>query len=148
MVWKPNVTVAAITEKEGEFLFVEEQTSDGIKLNQPAGHLEPKESLVDAVIREVREETAYDFEPKYIVGIYQFDKIGSDVSFLRVTFAGELGCFYDDQDLDKGIIRSVWLAPSCLSSQKYALRSPLVLDSLNDYIQGKRYSLEVIRSQY
>lgn len=148
MVWKPNVTVAAITEKEGEFLFVEEQTSDGIKLNQPAGHLEPNESLVDAVIREVREETAYDFEPKYIVGIYQFDKIGSDVSFLRVTFAGELGCFYDDQDLDKGIIRSVWLAPSCLSSQKYALRSPLVLDSLNDYIQGKRYSLEVIRSQY
>ena len=98
-LWKPSVTVAAIIEREGRFLLVEEETSDGIRFNQPAGHLDPGESLIDAVAREALEETAFDFTPESLVGIYMSRYVSSrtseEVTYLRFAFAGTLGGRHD-----------------------------------------------------
>ena len=91
MIWKPDVTVAAVVERDGHFLLVEEKTTDGVRLNQPAGHLEPNESIVDAVVRETLEETAHDFAPTQLTGIYRWTRPASDLSYLRFAFSGQLG---------------------------------------------------------
>src|SRR5574343_794623 len=90
MVWKPHVTVAAVVQRDGKFLLVEEETDAGLAFNQPAGHLEAGESLLEAVVREVREETAYDFRPRSLVGIYQWPHPEKGITYLRFAFAGEL----------------------------------------------------------
>ncbi|MBA4739681.1 MAG: NUDIX hydrolase [Burkholderiales bacterium] len=145
MVWKPNVTVAAIVERDGRFLLVEENTSQGVRLNQPAGHLESGETLIGAIKREVLEETAYIFEPKFTTGIQLWTKGPNDTTFLRVVFTGIVGQFFEERQLDTGIIQTVWLTPKEIMNAKHKLRSPLVLSCVTDYLSGHIFPLSVIR---
>lgn len=139
--------MAAIIEQAGKFLLVEEETSDGVRFNQPAGHLDPDESLETAVSREVLEETAYDFTPDSLVGVYMSRYVSSrnneNVTYLRFTFAGTLGTLHE-QPLDDGIIRTVWMSYEELLACKGTHRSPLVLQCVDDYLAGKRSPLDVI----
>lgn len=144
MVWKPNVTVAAVVERDSKFLLVEERTGDGILFNQPAGHLEVCESLIDATIRETLEETAYHFVPEYLVGIYQWRHPHRDITYLRFAFGGSITGHEPDRPLDKGILRATWLAPDDIQTGTAQHRSPLVLQCVEDYLAGKRYPLELI----
>ena len=148
--WKPNVTVAAVVEREGRFLFIEENTADGLRLNNPAGHLDPGESPVDACVREVLEETAYDFTPSALVGVYlnrfRRTRTGDDITYLRFVFTGQLGEHHAWRDLDDGIVRAVWLTPDELRSCSTRHRSPLVLQSVNDYLAGQRAPLGLIHT--
>ena len=147
MIWKPNVTVAAIVERDGRFLLVEENTSEGVKLNQPAGHLEAGETLIAAIKREVLEETAFSFEPKFTTGIQLWNKKtnDNDLTYLRISFSGDIGEFFPQRTLDTGIIRSMWLTHEEIKNATDTLRSPLVLSSINDYLDGGLFPLSVIR---
>mgnify|MGYP003780739257 FL=1 len=145
MVWKPNVTVAAIIEQDGRFLLVEENTSQGVKLNQPAGHLEPGETLVEAIKREVLEETAFTFEPKFATGIQLWTRAPDDPTFLRITFSGTVGQFHQERELDSGIIQTIWLTPKEIENASQKLRSPLVLSCVTDYLNGHVFPLSIIR---
>ncbi|BBO99983.1 NUDIX hydrolase [Sulfuriferula nivalis] len=144
MVWKPHVTVAAVIEQHGKFLLVEEHTSEGVLFNQPAGHLEPGESLLDAVIRETLEESAYHFLPTALVGIYQWHQPLHDRTYLRFAYTGEITGHDAERTLDTGIIRALWLTPEEISAQIQLHRSPLVMDSLQDYMRGARFPLNVV----
>ena len=145
--WKPNVTVAAIIERAGHFLLVEEHTRDGLKLNNPAGHLDPGESPQAACVREVLEETAHGFTPTALVGIYlnRFTKTGSldDLTYLRFAFTGHVGAHYAERALDTGIVRAVWLTAEELRACPERHRSPLLLRSLEDYLAGQRFQQEM-----
>ena len=146
-LWKPSVTVAAIIEHEGRFLLVEEETSDGIRFNQPAGHLDPGESLIDAVSREALEETAFEFTPESLVGIYMSrylsNRTGEEVTYLRFAFAGTLGAQHN-QPLDEGILRAVWMTREELLACQEKHRSPLVMQCVDDYLEGKRSPLSLL----
>lgn len=146
-VWKPSVTVAAVIERDGRFLLVEEETSDGIRFNQPAGHLDPGESLIDAVARETLEETAHDFKATALVGIYMSrymsSRTGRVVTYLRFAFAGEVGGVHD-RPLDHGILRAVWMTRDELVSIQEKHRSPLVLRCVDDYLAGQRAPLSLL----
>lgn len=148
--WKPNVTVSAIIEREGRFLLVEESTSDGIRLNVPAGHLDPAETPAQACIREVLEETAYSFEPRALVGIYMNrfvrTRTGSDITYLRFAFTGELGQFQAHRVLDEGIVRTVWMSLEELRATAHLHRSPVVLQSIGDYLAGQRFDLGLVQA--
>jgi 8-oxo-dGTP pyrophosphatase MutT (NUDIX family) len=144
MTWKPNVTVAAIIEQDGEFLLVEEHTSQGLLFNQPAGHLEANESLLAAVARETLEESAYQFEPQHLVGIYRWHAPASDTTYLRFAFAGRILDHHPEQALDEGIVRAVWMTPEEIRATQARHRSPLILQCVEDYLAGKRYPLEII----
>ncbi|MES3022588.1 MAG: NUDIX hydrolase [Pseudomonadota bacterium] len=148
-IWRPSVTVAAIIERDGRFLLVEEETSDGVRLNQPAGHLDPHESLEQAVVREVLEETAHDFVPHALVGMYmsryRSPRRASDVTYLRFTFCGAAGAEHE-QPLDEGIIRTLWLSYDELVATRERHRSPLVLTCVDDYLAGKRAPLALIHT--
>lgn len=144
IIWKPSVTVAAIIERDGKFLLVEEETSDGIRFNQPAGHLDPGESLITAVSREAREETAYDFTPESLIGVYLSRYVSSrtheNVTYLRFAFTGTLGSLHD-RKLDEGILRTLWMTYEELLACEPSHRSPLVLQCVHDYLAGKRSPL-------
>jgi len=142
--WKPNATVAAIIEQDGKFLLVEEETSRGNRYNQPAGHLENDETLTQAVIRETLEESAYDFTPDALLGIYHFKHAHDDVTYLRFSFTGKLGKHHTSQALDNGIIRTVWMSVDEVRAQAHLMRSSHVLTCIEDYLAGKRYPLDVI----
>ena len=144
MIWKPNVTVAAIIEQDGKFLLVEEHTAQGILFNQPAGHLESNESLLAAVAREALEETAYEFEPQHLIGIYRWHAPQSDTTYLRFAFTGRILAHYPQQALDEGIIRAVWMTLEEIRTSQAHHRSPLVLRCVEDYLAGKRYPLELL----
>jgi NADH pyrophosphatase NudC (nudix superfamily) len=146
MVWKPHVTVAAIIEREHRFLLVEEETDNGIAFNQPAGHLEPGESLINAVQREVREETAWQFTAEYITSIQLWRKAPDSPSFLRVCFAGTCDDYQAEQALDKGIIRTHWLTRDEIITKKSQLRSPLVLTTIDQYLNGEQYPLSLLKT--
>ena len=148
--WKPNVTVAAIIEgrgaHSGRYLMVEEQTRDGLRINQPAGHLEPGESVVDAVVREALEETAHPFTPSGLLGIYlsRSQKTGRSepdaaVTYLRFAFVGWVGAAIEDRALDDGIVRSVWMTLDELRASRLHHRSTMVLRCVED-CAGKRAS--------
>jgi len=144
MRWKANVTVAAVIEKDGRFLMIEESI-DGQKLiNQPAGHLERNESLLNAVKREVLEETAWEFEPEKIVGIYLYPGPNTEITFLRICFSGSSFQHYPDQKLDEGIIQVLWMSRKELEQRKENLRSPLVANCIDDYLKGQKYSLDLL----
>jgi 8-oxo-dGTP pyrophosphatase MutT (NUDIX family) len=147
--WKPSVTVAAIIERDGRFLLIEEQTSEGVKLNQPAGHLDPHESLEQAVVREVMEETAHDFTPHALVGMYMSRYTsktrGTDVTYLRFTFCGTAGAEYD-QPLDHGIIRTLWMTRDEMAACQERHRSPILLQCVDDYLAGKRTALDTLHT--
>jgi 8-oxo-dGTP pyrophosphatase MutT (NUDIX family) len=146
-VWKPSVTVAAVIERDGRFLLVEEETSDGIRFNQPAGHLDPNESLEQAAVRETLEETAYDFSPAALIGMYMSRYVSSrtrlEVTYLRFAFCGELGALHD-RPLDHGILRTVWMTREEMVACQEKHRSALVLRCVDDYLAGKRAPLSLL----
>jgi ADP-ribose pyrophosphatase YjhB (NUDIX family) len=145
-VWRPSVTVAAVIERDGKFLFVEEMIDGRKVINQPAGHLDPGESLAAGCAREVLEETAHRFEPSGLVGIYRWHYAPKDVTFLRFCFRGKvLGV--EDRKLDKEIIRTLWLTPDELKASA-ARRSPLVLKCVEDYLAGRNYPLDVFSRDF
>ena len=143
MIWKPHATVAAIVERDNKFLIVEEKVNGKTVYNQPAGHLDPGESLYDAVIRETQEETAWHFEPEALIGIYLWPQPSSERSFLRFAFSGHCTTHDEDQSLDQGILRALWMSRDELI-QTHKLRSPIVLKNIDDYLQGIRYPLEIL----
>ena len=144
MVWKPNVTVAAILEQDGKFLLVEEHTRHGIQFNQPAGHWEPGETLAAAAAREVLEESAYHFEPQHLVGIYRWHAPQADITFLRFAFSGKILGHDRARKLDDGIIRALWMTPDEIHATRERHRSPLISRCIADYQAGKRYPLDLI----
>ena len=144
MVWKPDVTVAAVAERDGRFLFVEERASGRVVINQPAGHLEDGETLLDAVVRETLEETAWSFVPTAVVGVYVWRPEHQSRTFLRIAFAGELGDHDPARPLDRGILRTRWLTREQLTESRLRLRSPLVTQCVADYLSGTRYPLSLI----
>jgi 8-oxo-dGTP pyrophosphatase MutT (NUDIX family) len=144
MIWKPNVTVAAVIERDGKFLLVEEHTSEGLRYNQPAGHLEAGESLLDAVVRETLEESAYHFIPQHLLGIYRWHSGESDTTYLRFAFTGQITGHQPDRKLDRGILQALWLSPEEILASRSRHRSPLILRCVEDYIAGKRYPLELL----
>jgi len=147
MVWKPSVTVAAVIERDGRFLFVEERIDGRRVLNQPAGHLDPGESLAAACQREVLEETAHRFEPEGLVGVYRWHYAAKDVTFLRFCFTGKI-LGQEQRQLDKEIVRLHWLTPDELQKRKAEHRSPLVQKCVEDFLAGKRIPLEVFSKEF
>lgn len=144
MSLNPEVTVAAVVEREGRFLMVEELISGRLVLNQPAGHLEDRESLIEAAIRETREETAWRFHPEALVGIYLWRNPDNERTFLRFAFCGTVDQHDSAQPLDTGIQRALWLSRNQLLAQSGRLRSPLVLRCLDDYTLGRRRPLDTV----
>ena len=152
--WKPSVTVAAIIERDGRYLLVEEHTPEGLKLNNPAGHLDPGESPLEGCAREALEETTHRFTPSHLLGIYlsRFqrpipDAAGGgveDITYLRFAFAGELGAVVPGRSLDSGIVRTVWMTPDEVRASAARHRSPLVLRCMEDHLRGQRYPLELV----
>ena len=134
----PEVTVAAITETDGRFLVVEERINQRLVLNQPAGHVEPGESLLTAVIRETREETAWRFEPKSLIGVYLWRSPESGVTTMRFAFSGIVDDHQPQQALDDGIVSTHWLSRADLRDREQRLRSPLVMRCIEDYLAGQR----------
>lgn len=144
MIWKPNVTVAAIAEKNGEFLLVEEKGDEGLVLNQPAGHLERHETLLDAVTRETLEETAWHFVPEALIGVYLWSRPDRDIAYLRFCFAGAVEDFDADRVLDADILRAVWMRPEEIAATVDRHRSPQVQRCLDDYLAGQRFPLSIL----
>jgi 8-oxo-dGTP pyrophosphatase MutT (NUDIX family) len=146
-IWKPSVTVAAVIERQGRFLLVQENIDGRLVLNQPAGHLDPGESLAQACRREVLEETAHRFEPSGLVGIYRWHYAPNDVTFLRFTFIGRLEGT-EERALDKEIVALHWLSPGELRARRAEHRSPLVQKCVDDFLAGRRYPLEVLSPEF
>ena len=147
-VWKPSVTVAAVIERGGKFLFVEERIDGRRVLNQPAGHLDPGESLVAACSREVLEETAHRFTPTALVGIYRWHYAAQDVTFLRFCFSGAVDAVEEGRQLDKEIVALHWLGIEELKRRKSEHRSPLVQKCVEDFLGGRRYPLELLSAEF
>ncbi len=144
MPWVPHITVAAVVQKDDRFLLVEELVGGRKVFNQPAGHLEDGESLVEAVVRETLEETAWCFEPEALGGIYQWTHPEKQKTFIRFAFTGAVTKHLADRELDSGIIRAVWLDKDQLLARSGQLRSPMVLQCIDDYLSGKRFPLDIV----
>jgi len=144
MGWNPEVTVAAVVLRAGRFLVVEERIDNKLVLNQPAGHLEPGETLLAAVIREAREETAWRFEPQALVGTYLWRSPRTGRGFLRFAFCGEVDDHRPAQALDRGIVRATWMTSAELAAQPARLRSPLVMRCIDDFLAGQRMPLDSV----
>lgn len=140
--WFPHVTVATIIENNGTFLLVEEDLHNEKLLNQPAGHLDEGETLVQAAIRETLEESAWKVEITHLIEFSQWTSPNSDTHFLRACFAGKAIKHYPKQKLDDGIIQSLWMTRDEVAKNSFRLRSPLVLDHIDHYIAGKKYDLD------
>jgi len=145
-VWKPNVTVGAVIERDGRFLLIEEEAQGRVVLNQPAGHWEQGESLVEACVREVMEESAYHFAPTALLGIYHAHAVPEDVTYLRFAFVGRLGARDPARELDRGIRGVVWLSAAELQVCAERHRTPVVMRCVEDYLAGRRYPLELLTS--
>ncbi len=150
--WAPSVTVAAIIEHQGRFLLVEEHTPEGLKLNNPAGHLEPAESPLQAVCREALEETARVFTPQALLGVYlsrfqrpaRADRAAEDVTYLRFAYRGTVGEPLPGRALDEGIVRTLWLGADEIRAARERLRSPLVLRCIDDFLAGTAHPLDLV----
>jgi len=146
--WKPSVTVAAIIEQGGRYLLVEEHTPEGLRLNNPAGHLDPGESPAEGVAREALEETAFSFVPTTLIGVYlqrfQREATCEDITYLRFAYGGELGAFDAARQLDQGIVRTLWLTLDEVRASAARHRSPLVLRCIEDHAAGQRYPMETV----
>ena len=152
--WKPSVTVAAVIAKSFDgvekFLLVEEETRDGLRLNNPAGHLDPGESPAQGCARETLEETAFHFKPTALVGVYmsRFERVQPDgvldITYLRFAYCGELGAHVEGRPLDEGIVRTVWLTADEIRASVGRHRSPLLIRCMDDYLAGRRYPLEMV----
>ena len=146
MVWKPDVTVAAIIERSGRFLLVEERIRGRLVLNQPAGHLEDGEALLDAVIRETLEETAWQFTPEALLGVYQWRSARGHTT-LRFAFTGSVRAYDADRRLDPPIVTTHWLAREDIAQRAARLRTPLVLRCVEDYLAGRRLPLDALAAE-
>ena len=152
--WKPSVTVAAVIERNGRYLLIEEHTPEGLRLNNPAGHLDPGESPEQGVVRETLEETTHRFTPTALVGVYlsRFQRAGQtpeddeDITYLRFAFCGELGEAVPGLSLDTGIVRTLWLTPDEVRASAARHRSPLVLRCMEDHLRGQRFALDTIHT--
>ena len=144
-IWKPNVTVAAVIERDGRYLLVEEETDDGLRFNQPAGHLDENESLIHACARETLEESAWQFQPTALVGVYQWKRPQGDITYLRFAFSGTLGEFDATRQLDTGIVRAVWMTPDEIRNSRDRHRSPLIWQCVADHMNGQRFPLALIK---
>ncbi|CAN5241468.1 NUDIX hydrolase [soil metagenome] len=148
--WKPSVTVASVIHQDDRFLLVEEETSEGIRFNNPAGHLDPGESLVQAVIRETLEETAYRFVPQSLLGVYMSrylsSRTGQDVTYLRFAFTGTVSGHDPMRPLDTGILRAVWMTLEEIKAISHLHRSPLVMRSIEDCLAGVRHPLDALHA--
>jgi 8-oxo-dGTP pyrophosphatase MutT (NUDIX family) len=148
--WKPNVTVAAVIERvvagQREFLLVEEETPEGLRLNNPAGHLERGESPEQAVVREALEETACVFTPRHLVGVYlsRVQRASGDVSYLRLAYAGEVGEPDPRRPLDTGIVRTAWFSLDDVRASRARHRSDLVLRCIEDHCAGRALPLDSV----
>ena len=146
MPWVPHITVASIIQKENKFLFVEEYVKNNIVLNQPAGHLEENETIEEGCIRETLEETAYQVKVDYLIGIYQERSKGALDMWLRFCFKCTIQEEFTDKELDKNIIRKVWLTKDEILMPEKKLRSEMVTKCIYDYEGGKKYPKEIINS--
>lgn len=150
--WKPAVTVAAVIEKDGRFLLVEEETPEGVRLNQPAGHLDPGESLLEAVVREVLEETACVFTPTALLGVYMSRFVrgarpgreAQDVTYLRFAYVGTVSAPEPGRALDRGILRTVWMTPAEIRAAADRHRSPALQRNVDDWLAGVRHPLDAV----
>lgn len=144
--WRPSVTVAAVIERDGRYLMVEETTAEGLKLNQPAGHLDPGESLQQAVVREALEETACHFVPQALLGVYlnRFQRPGLDVTYLRFAYVGTAGEPEPGRALDAPIVRTLWLTADEVRARLADHRSPLVMRCIDDHRAGRRLPLDAV----
>ncbi|WP_426205394.1 NUDIX hydrolase [Pseudomonas sp. TWP3-1] len=145
MDWKPHITVATIVEDNGRFLMVEEHKAGRNVLNQPAGHLDPDETLIEAAIRETLEETGWDVEPTGVIGIYLYTAPSNSVTYQRVCFAAKALKHHADYQLDDGIVGAKWLTREELMAQRDNWRSELIIRCIDDYLAGNHFSLELIR---
>jgi len=145
MVWKPDVTVAALIERDGRFLVVEERIGGRIVINQPAGHVEDGETLESAVRRETLEETAWHFTPQALLGLYLW-RSSRGRSTLRIAFVGAVDGFESERRLDPPVLRTHWLSRAELTERGAQLRTPLVLRCIDDYLAGQRLSLGALVS--
>jgi len=148
--WQPDVTVATVVVRDGRVLCVEERVDGRLVLNQPAGHLEPDESLVEAAMRETREETGWDVRPTAFIGAYQWKApLRPDGSggrhYLRFAFAAEPERHDPERRLDEGIVRAVWMTPEELSDARERHRSPLVWQAVADHLSGRRSPLSLLQ---
>lgn len=144
MTWRPDLTVAAIVQREDRFLIVEERIRGRLVLNQPAGHVEDGETILDAVVRETLEETAWHFRPQHVLGLYSWRNAETGRSFLRIAISGELGVHEPGRALDQPVIATHWLTREQLLAQPSRLRSPLVLACIDDHLAGRRHDLAVL----
>lgn len=144
MIKNLHITVATVTEKDGKFLMVEESVGGKIVINQPAGHVEDGESLIEAAIRETYEETGWHVEPTALLSVYRWRHNANAETFFRVAFHARPVLFDKNCQLDAGILRAVWLNTDELKREHERLRSPLVLRSIEDYVSNKRYPLDVL----
>lgn len=146
--WRPSVTVAAVIERDGRFLMIEEETTEGLRINNPAGHLEPGETPAEGCAREALEETAWHFRPTHVLGVYisrfQRATTGEDITYLRFAFTGELGQEEPGRALDHGIVRTLWMTADELRATADRHRSPLVLRCLEDYLAGVRLPIGAV----
>jgi len=140
-----HITVAAIIESDNKFLMIEEHCSGKLVINQPAGHLEPGETIIEATIRETLEETTWTFSPDYLVGIYRWINPETKDSYIRVALAGQANNPDSSLELDTGIVRALWLTEDELQDQQQRLRTPLVMKCVKDYLSGARHSLDLLR---
>ena len=149
--WGPSTTVAAVIEHGGRYLLVEEHTPEGLKLNNPAGHLDPGESPQQGVVREALEETARVFVPQALVGIYLSRFVrpatGEDVTYLRFAYCGTVGDELPGRALDTGIVRTLWMTPAELRASTARHRSPLLLRCVEDHLAGRRFPLDIVATE-
>ncbi len=144
IIWLPHVVVAAMVERDGKFLLVEEETSEGLRLNQPAGHWERGETLLDAVRREALEETAHHVEPTALLGCYTTHYPRRDITYVRFAYICDVAGFDANRALDDGIVRAVWLTADEIKASAIPHRSPLVLRCVRDYQAGRRFPLDFV----
>ncbi len=143
--WVPHITVATIVEQDGKFLCVEEARSGKVVINQPAGHVERGESILDAAVRETLEETAYLVEPEHFIALQHWHKPYSHDTYFRILIAAKLIRHVPEQTLDSGIVQAVWLSPDELIRRKLQLRSPVVYTSVENYLNGEKYPLSLLK---
>ena len=147
-IWKPHVVTATVIAREGRYLVVEEDIEGKRVINQPAGHLDPGESLLEACVREVMEETAHRFVPEALVGVYRYLYTPQDITFLRFTFSGRSAGAEAGRSLDSEIVRTHWLTREEIAARAAQHRTPLVMQCIEDHLAGRHFPLAVLSNEF